>query len=377
MRLASFNVENLFARAAVLGEAHRGVARATLDRFAAFNDMIGLPSYGPADKARMIAALQALGLERSDESPLVRLRQNRGRFVVRRRTGGMEIVANGRGDWAGWLELERDPVDDTAMRMTAQVIRDLGADVLGVVEAESRPALKAFSDEVLPLVGGAPYAHCMLIDGNDRRGIDCALMTRAGYPIQAMASHVDEADEAGPVFSRDCPEFHVETPGGARFIVLVNHFKSKIGVQRESDARRRRQAAAVAAIYEGLRRAGQSRIAVVGDLNDTPPEAAADPLAPLLRGTDLKDVALLPGHDHGGRPGTYGGSTAANKIDYILLSPALFGVAKASGIFRRGMWPGVRPRKWDVYPELDPARGGREVHAASDHGALWVDLDLD
>ena len=83
----------------------------------------------------------------------MRLRQNRGEFLVRRQSGVLDIVARGRGDWSGWLELEREPVDDTAMRMTAQVIRDVGADVIGVVEAENRPALKGFSDTILPLVG--------------------------------------------------------------------------------------------------------------------------------------------------------------------------------------------------------------------------------
>jgi hypothetical protein len=73
---------------------------------------------------------------------------------------------------------------------------------------------------------------------------------------------------------------------------------------------------------------------------------------------------------------THDGGTANDRIEDILLSPALRSAAGASGVFRRGVWPGVRPRKWDVYPELDPVLGGREEHAASDHAAIWVDLDL-
>jgi hypothetical protein len=52
-----------------------------------------------------------------------------------------------------------------------------------VVEAEGRMALKQFSDQVLAEVGGRPYERVMVIDGNDDRGIDVALMTRAGYEI--------------------------------------------------------------------------------------------------------------------------------------------------------------------------------------------------
>ena len=115
---------------------------------------------------------------------------------------------------------------------------------------------------------------------------------------------------------------------------------------------------------------------MIGDLNDTPPGSDADPLTPLLRETDLRDIATLPNHDDDGRPGTYGGSTAGNKIDYILLSPGLQARLTGSGIFRKGMWPGVRPPKWDTYPEIDPRAGGLEHHAASDHAALFADLDL-
>lgn len=376
MRLASFNVENLFSRAKAFDAEDGAAARKALDAFAAFNALIAKAEYTESDKDRMRELLETLGLERSDDGEFVRLRQNRGEFLVRRRGGVLDIVARGRGDWTGWLELEREPVDDTAMRMTAQVVRDVGADVFGIVEAENRPALKGFSDTLLPLVGGEPYAQVMLIDGNDPRGIDCALMTRGGFPIASMLSHVDDADDAGVVFSRDCPEYHLDTRAG-RLAVLVNHFKSQSGgSQASSDRKRRRQAAAVARIYARLREAGGGLVAVVGDLNDTPPEGADDPLAPLLSDTDLVDVSALDGHDDGGRPGTYGGSTASNKIDYILLSPALRERAGASGVFRRGMWPGVRPVKWDAYPEVDPRQGGEKRHAASDHAALWVDLDL-
>ncbi|GAA0589245.1 hypothetical protein GCM10009416_29770 [Craurococcus roseus] len=376
MRLASFNVENLFSRAKAFDAEDGAAARKALEAFAALNALIAEAEYGEADKDRMHGLLETLGLERSDDGEFVRLRQNRGEFLVRRRSGVLDIVARGRGDWTGWLELEREPVDDTAMRMTARVVRDVGADVFGIVEAENRPALKGFSDTILPLADGEPYAQVMLIDGNDPRGIDCALMTRAGFPIASMLSHVDDTDDAGLVFSRDCPEYRLDTRGG-RLVVLVNHFKSKSGgSQASSDRKRRRQAAAVARIYGRLREAGNGLVAVVGDLNDTPPENADDPLAPLLRDTDLADISELDGHDDGGHPGTYGGSTASNKIDYILLSPALRERAGASGVFRRGMWPGVRPVKWETYPEVDPRQGGEKRHAASDHAALWVDLDL-
>jgi hypothetical protein len=44
------------------------------------------------------------------------------------------------------------------------------ADILGVVEAETRPSLDRFNQERIP--EPFTYEHVMLIDGNDTRGID-------------------------------------------------------------------------------------------------------------------------------------------------------------------------------------------------------------
>ncbi|NDL63156.1 endonuclease/exonuclease/phosphatase family protein [Acerihabitans arboris] len=370
MRLAVYNVENLFDRAKAMNLETWAEGRPVLESFAALNSLLGQVNYGDDAKKNMAGLIIKLGLEKSDTGPFVILRRNRGGLLKRPKTGGIEITAAGRADWVGSLELRDAPINEFAMRNTARVMNDLGADVLGVVEAESRPVLSAFNLEIVPAVGGAPFRHVMVIDGNDERGIDVGLMSRDGYPIGAMRSHVDDRLPNGEaVFSRDCPEFEITTAGGARLLVLVNHLKSKgYGGKAASDAKRRAQAERIAVIYAGLLQAGAEYIAVIGDFNDTPDSA---PLTPLIAGTSLKDIFLHPAFDNGGYPGTFGACAAANKIDYMLLSPALYARVQAGGVFRKGMWPGVRPRKWDTYDELT-----RPAEAGSDHGALWVDIDL-
>ena len=151
----------------------------------------------------------------------------------------------------------------------------------------------------------------------------------------------------------------------------MNHYKSKgYGSPADSNAKRKREADNTAAIYRRLRDEGHEFIAIVGDLNDTPD---SDPLDGLINGSDLTDVFHLasPNFDSGGYPGTYGGSTKSNKIDYILMSPALVAKASKGGVFRKGMWPGVRPKKWECYDTIS-----NEDEAASDHACLWVDLDI-
>ena len=370
MRLASYNVENLFNRAKAMNLANWGEGKPILERFARLNALLGEHTYTTATKRRMAELLLSLGLEKSDTGPFVMLRQNRGDLLKRPKIGGVQIVAGGRADWVGSLELIAAPVDEEAMRNTARVMLELQADVLAVVEAESRPALTAFNADIVGSLGLTPFQHVMLIDGNDARGIDVGLMTGAAMPIGNMRSHVDDRSQDGElIFSRDCPEFEVQLPSGNRLLVLVNHLKSKgYGSMSSSDARRQLQAESIKVIYDEARGRGVEHIAIVGDFNDTPGSAS---LASLLQHSDLQDAFVHPAFDDGGYPGTYGSCNASNKIDYLLLSPALFARIEAGGVVRKGMWPGVRPKRWEVFEELKSPQ-----NAGSDHAAIWVDLNV-
>jgi hypothetical protein len=43
------------------------------------------------------------------------LRRSRGKLVTMHKDGNAEVVAGGRGDWIGWLELKREAVDEQAI----------------------------------------------------------------------------------------------------------------------------------------------------------------------------------------------------------------------------------------------------------------------
>lgn len=368
MRLATYNVENLFTRARALNLDTWTEGKLILEAYAEMNGLLEEAVYTDAAKARMLELMKRLGIDRRNESKFAELRENRGRLVKRQLAGGPQIVAEGRGSWVGWVELRTEIINETATRNTAQVVRDVAADVLGIVECEGRSALMQFSYGLLPGVEAKPYDQVMLIDGNDERGIDVGLMARGGYRIGWMRSHVDDvSSHGGRIFSRDCPEFAVWTPSGEQIWVLVNHFKSKgYGTQDASNAKRWLQAEAVRRIYERLKAEGAGLVVVMGDLNDTP---GSETLAPLLAETDLKDVATHPAFDDGGRPGTHGNCTAHEKLDYVLLSPKLFERMQGGGIWRRGVWGGKSGNLWEVYPEMQSS-----YHAASDHAAVWCEL---
>lgn len=216
MRLAVYNVENLFDRAKAMNLETWSEGKPILEDFARLNALLGQIVYSENDKAEMTGLIVKLGMEKSDIGPYVLLRRNRGGLLKRPEAGGVKLTANGRADWVGSLELRDAPINEHSMRNTARVMNDLEADVLGVVEAESRPVLAAFNTEILPAIGGAPFHHVMLIDGNDERGIDVGIMTGKNFPIGRLRSHVDDRlPNNSPVFSRDCPEFEITTAKGA------------------------------------------------------------------------------------------------------------------------------------------------------------------
>jgi len=369
MRIASFNVENMFRRAVALNLATWKDGKVILDQYAKVNSLLQEPVYTAAIKKSIIDALDTLGLKKSNESQFVILRENHGHLLKRPKSGPMQVIAEGRSDFIGWVELKTEAVDEVATKMTAKVIREVNADVLAVIEAEDRIALVRFNDQLLKPIHST-YGGIMLIDGNDDRGIDVGLLTKQPSMIESIVSHVDDMTGGKRIFSRDCVEYTVRVTATKRILVMVNHFKSKgFGNQATSDAKRKAQAQRVRNIYDQRRSQGVDLIAVVGDFNDTPDSA---PLKPLLsQQSDLKDIFDHPKFKSDGHPGTFGNGTKNNKIDYILLSPALFSRVTNGGVERRGVWGGTNGTLFPHFPEIT-----KSIEAASDHAAIFADLDL-
>ena len=155
MKIAAFNVENLFDRAKAFNENSSAATQRTLRAVAELNSLFEEENYTQARKRRILQLVETLELNRFNEGPLALIRKIRGAIIRRPRTGGIEVVANGRGDWIGWAELKTAPVDEIAVLNTGRVIRDVNADIL----AEVIPVV-GFC-EPLPLTGGlAGLAAC-------------------------------------------------------------------------------------------------------------------------------------------------------------------------------------------------------------------------
>ena len=109
VRLATFNVENLFARAKAMNTATWQQGEPALAAFQDFITVSAKAKYTDQDKQAMLAALETLQiLVRTPEGALRRnpdqfsawalLRENRGDFLVAPDNGDARIDATGRGD---------------------------------------------------------------------------------------------------------------------------------------------------------------------------------------------------------------------------------------------------------------------------------------
>ncbi len=197
MKIASYNVENLFRRAKALNE-NETIAKKINDEVAELNSLLKKNVYTTTDKSRMVELLVSLGMQKSDTGEFAELRKHRGKLLTRKKvTNEITIVADGCDDWIGDVVHKLEPINEIAITNTARVIADVNADIIGIVEADDRITLDKFNNQVIKNVGGNVYKHVMVIDGNDERGIDVGIMTKAGYTISTIVSHVYDEDTAG------------------------------------------------------------------------------------------------------------------------------------------------------------------------------------
>lgn len=203
-------------------------------------------------------------------------------------------------------------------RITAMAIKAIKADILGLQEIEAMDTLKRFVTEYLPREG---YTYKVLIDGNDPRFIDVALLSK--FPIAYIKTHQFDrtANKRAFVFSRDCLEVGVQLSQNTVLPVFVNHFKSMMDGREKTMPRRKEQSQRVVEILKERfgNNPGESAWVVLGDLNDYMPSRG---LEPLLGQPWVENVLnRLPEEDRWTH--YYKGKDEYKQLDYLLLPKAL------------------------------------------------------
>lgn len=211
----------------------------------------------------------------------------------------------------------------------ARVIRTSDPDIMTWVEVENQKAAQLFSDKYLD----GKY-QVYLIDGNDGRGIDVAVLVKKDLPFEVEYRTMKDLYEGDPsqgekVYSRDLPiaVFRPLEAGKAmapQFVLMSTHFKSQRG-DDGSFSKREQQARATAEVEKNLRmELGENvPIMLVGDYNN---EVSSSPEFEAIRQVGFKDAFdLSPSPIPKDRRGTHyyfpkDGPPEFNQLDGFLIS---------------------------------------------------------
>lgn len=228
-------------------------------------------------------------------------------------------------DDPGKKDEDTPPKSDASQSALAEVMSSSGADVIALQEVENIHVLTDFRDQN----GLAKaYPHLLLLEGNDNRGIDVALMSK--HPIRNPVSHKDttfkvEGEKKKGHFLRDVLQADIEMPGKIPVRFFVTHFASKLGGGRADRLRKAEAKAAREIIQKETANFPGQRYVLMGDFNDTPESPAVKTFTtPDQKGWAMRDV-FADAPDAVSYPTDE--ETAAKwgykKIDQILVSPQL------------------------------------------------------
>jgi endonuclease/exonuclease/phosphatase family metal-dependent hydrolase len=209
------------------------------------------------------------------------------------------------------------PMDQ--LRPLAAAIHTLDADVLALEEVENRAYLERF---VTAMLGDMGYQHIVCFEGNDRRGIDCAVISR--LPVGPVTSHrhlrFDEKGRPGGdmCFRRDLLQVRIEPADCPAFTVFVVHLKSKRDGGDKTEGYRLGESLRIRGILDDLLKQDKDALFLVcGDFNDTFTSAPLKALRGEGEGALADFLADLPKDTI-----TYN-KGPKSMIDFMLASPAM------------------------------------------------------
>ncbi|WP_026809912.1 endonuclease/exonuclease/phosphatase family protein [Arenibacter latericius] len=375
MKIATFNIQNLFHRDR--SNSKKAFGKCMSDWVKELDDLLIKNTQNSSNSDRIQELTFLLGFDKTFHQPYAVMRRRAGFLFLKGKNYSKELAANEITDWNGWVSLQTVPIQRLTTVNKAKVIADMDPDILLLQEVEDRGSLEEFNEEFLPEMGCSPFDQIFVVQGNDYRGQEMAIMTKRGFELKAIRSHVHDRDRLGnPLFKKDLLEYEVKNPSGTTCHIISAYFQERTTDINSTDLVRKAQAIKTAEIYYNLQEDGKQNIAIVGTLNNVP---YSDCLSPLLRETDLQDITKHASFnvdiDQGKdatyfRMGAYRMGVNIKQKDYLLLSPELYKKVNVCGLNRKALWPAMKPM-WSVYSTVYD-----KTLQASEHPALWADIRI-
>ena len=277
-------------------------------------------------------------------------------------------------------------INDENRVFTALTIEKTKPDIVCMQEVENYRILEFFGRKYVDKVyrkNRDPFEHKMLVDGNDPRGIDVAVMSR--FKIDSFSTNKERrgtvpyhsGSKEERIFRRDCLQVNVKK-NNKILPIFICHFKSMTGGRDKTKAIREMEAAEVKKIIEEkFADPVNSDWVIVGDLNDyTETDGVPDSehgLGPLLENNFSVDIIKNIPEAKDRWTHYYATEDSYHQIDYILLSPSL--AQKNPNIIPEIIRIGQPYRAERYYGERLP-RIGFQRPKASDHCPVVADINF-
>jgi endonuclease/exonuclease/phosphatase family metal-dependent hydrolase len=254
-------------------------------------------------------------------------------------------------------------------------------DLICLQEVENMFSLKSFHDRYLRRISKLNYNYKALIEGNDPRGINVAMLSRE--KIDSIRTHqfiekeipYPEGKKLERVFRRDCLEVDIIKENKI-ITIYVCHFKSMSGGRNNTKPIREAEAKTVKEIIENRFDDPSNHDWIIsGDLNDyTETDGIPDnnhSLFPLLN--DKFSFNILQNIQDKTNRWThfFMGDESYHQLDYILISPSLHDKNPnlLPSIIRNG-----QPFRAERYQGERWPRIGYERPKASDHSPVMAEI---
>jgi len=371
MRIATFNIQNLFHRDKNLFE--RTFSRCITDWMEELDMLMRKPKNTLLEQDRIRELSFLLGFEKTSPRPYAVMRRKAGFLYMKGIQHSVETKASHLTNWNGWIELQTKPIAPEATDNKAKVIADVNADILLLQEVEDRGSLEEFNQIILPKFDCKSYEQSFVIQCNDMKGLEIAILLREGYKLERVTTYLigGYSDQFQHLI-----EYEIGTPSSEKVYVLSTYLSKQAEELKTTDMIRKSQIENIAKVYKSLVTAGKKNIVIAGTFN-TP--SYCDSLSPLLQNTDVKDITKHFSFevitDDGNdatyfRLGAYRLGVNIKQKDYLLFSPTLFEKMKSSGLNRKAIYPTKRPQ-WSTYKTVTS-----KYNAASEHPLVWGEVEI-
>jgi len=187
----------------------------------------------------------------------------------------------------GWTQYILDQKIENLSSVITKFNNNNGPDILGVCEVENAHVLQLLTNRLSVLLG-RNYTFA-IIDGEDKRGIDTALIYDSDKYNQDPKTFTLRITKRNP--TRDLFQIQLTTQTGNTLVLILNHWPSRSGGHLESEPFRIMVAENlsywVERIHEEL--GSETSILLMGDFNDNPYDKS---ITKYLQSTNIKKKVM-------------------------------------------------------------------------------------